>query len=62
MNKYHLVTGIIAILAVVCFFHIDSYVADKHNINLVFIIGGIVLALWAAYRVYYMSKGSGGEN
>lgn len=57
MNKYHLVTGIIALLAVISFFHINSYVADKNNINWLFWVIGIAGILWAGYRVYYMSKG-----
>lgn len=52
------------ILATVSFFHIDSYIADKHNINTVFWIAGIALGLWGLYQFWTISKdaGSGPEN
>lgn len=49
----------LAILAAISFFHINSYIADKHNINTVFWIGGIALGLLAVYNFWVISRDAG---
>lgn len=48
-----------AILAAVSFFQVNSYFADKHNINSVFIIVGVALALFAIFQFWTISKDAG---
>jgi hypothetical protein len=46
MKKFH-VGVIIAVISTLCFVSINSAFADDYKLNTVFIIGGVVFAVWA---------------
>lgn len=56
--------SLLAMISVVSFFHIDSYIADKHDINYLFWLGGFTFAALAIWNLAIIMKsaGTGPEN
>ncbi|MEP7375524.1 MAG: hypothetical protein ABI675_19420 [Chitinophagaceae bacterium] len=48
-KKWFAFMTVFAFASVICFFNINSYFADTHKINWLFILLGIVFALVAIY-------------
>ena len=53
MNRNFLFTVIFAFASVISFFTVNSYFADSHHMNGVFIGAGVVFALLA---IFFLSK------
>lgn len=58
-KKLFIIMVILAFASVISFFHVNSWVADKHGLNGLFKILGIVFGLAAAYFLYRVAKQGG---
>lgn len=56
LKKWYALMVVTAFIAVISFFHINSYFADKHKINGLFLVVGIVFSLVALYSYYMANK------
>ena len=56
LKKWYAVLVISAFIAVISFFHVNSYIGDKHHINGLFVIIGVVFSLVAGYSFYMCNK------
>ncbi len=62
MKRNHFgIASIMAIVGVVLLFQIDSAIADKHNLNSLFTIGGILLIVSALGWIIYKYVKQGGN-
>jgi FtsH-binding integral membrane protein len=48
-KKWFAFMTVFAFASVICFFNVNSYFADKHRINALFIVFGILFAILAVY-------------
>lgn len=51
--------SLLAMLSVVSFFHIDSFVADQHKINYLFWLAGFTFAALAIWNLVIIMKTAG---
>lgn len=59
-EKWFIAMTVLAFASVISFFHIDSYVADKNDINWLFWVLGIVLGIGAIFCLSKVAKQGGG--
>ncbi len=59
--SHFIIASLLAIVGVVLLFQIDSAIADKHNLNSLFKIGGILLIVSAVVWIFYKYKKQGGN-
>ena len=52
LQKWIIVTVVLAFASIISFFQINSYWADKHNFNTTWLLIGIITGLGAAYFGY----------
>lgn len=57
---FYIFMAISAAIAVIMFFHIDSYVADKLNINWLFVSSGVFNTIAAIYFLIQARNNSNG--
>lgn len=57
-GKWSTLMVLSAFASVISFFQVDSYFADTHNFNTVFIVAGVVLGLVAIYSLYKFKQES----
>lgn len=55
-KTYWLITVVAAFAAMISYFQIGSYGADKNNTNTLFLILGIVFTIIALFSVYQVAK------
>lgn len=58
--KYYILLTISAAIAVIMFFHINSYVADKYSANWLFWLAGFVFSGTAVYYLIQTRNNSNG--
>lgn len=56
LKKWYAVLVITAFISVISFFQINSYFADKHKINWLFIVVGVLFAIATGYSFYMCNK------
>ncbi len=61
-KKFWALAGIFGFASFISFFQINSYAADKHHLNTVWIIAGIVAGLASIYCMGQAFKNSGGDS
>lgn len=60
-NPWYTAMVVSAFAGIISLFHINSYVADKNNINWLFITLGIILLAGAGFCLYKANKTSTGQ-
>ena len=58
-KKWFFAMTVSAFASVISFFHINSYVADKNDINWLFTVIGVVVGLFAVYCLKNVAKHGG---
>lgn len=56
IKKRFALMSLLAMISVISFFHIDSYVADQHKINYLFWLGGFAFAALAIWNLAIIIK------
>ncbi len=59
--SHFIIASVLALVGVVLLFQIDSAIADKHNLNSLFKIGGILLIVSAVVWIIYKYNKQGGN-
>jgi len=60
-KKWFAAMVITAFLSMISFFQINSYSADKNNLNTFWLIAGIIFALVAVFSLWKVTKNAGGN-
>ena len=56
-NRFKLVAGL-AFSSAISFFQVNSYSADKHHVNGLWVVAGVVFGLATLYELYLVIKSS----
>lgn len=59
-NGWFTLTVVTAFLAMISYFQINSYFADKHKLNTFFLVTGIVLTVLSLFFIWKANKTSTG--
>jgi putative effector of murein hydrolase len=61
LNPWYIVSVVTAFIAMISYFQIGSYRADKNGLNWFWTLNGIVFTVVAIYFMYKALKNSGGN-